>query len=153
MNNNLIEIKEFINAWRKKAFKFYLNEIDNFRKEYTKLNNLDYSLRKVKLYELSKVYNQIVRNLAFGYSDENLEKKLIKIINSEAEYKEKQLISRVNKVIGEIYNSKELYVGINGELNGYIIGEKGNCKIETIYAGGYNIQCLHYRTLIHKEKK
>lgn len=31
-----------------------------------------------------------------------------------------------------------------------IQGENGKCKIETIYAGGYNIQCLHYRVLVHK---
>ena len=60
------------------------------------------------------------------------------------------LIARVNKAVGIILEAKALYVGVNGELNGYIKGEDGTCKIETIYAGGYNIQCLHYRVLVKK---
>ena len=38
---------------------------------------------------------------------------------------------------------------LSENLNGYIIGTKGCCSIKTIGAGGYNIQCFHFRTLIH----
>ena len=98
-------------------------------------------------------YNGIVRELAFGYSDKAREERLLKIIENEAKNKEARLIARVNKEVGTIIGAKYLHVGVNGDLNGFIEGEKGTCKIETIYAGGYNIQCLHYRVLVKKVSK
>ena len=39
-----------------------------------------------------------------------------------------------------------------GDINGIIVGTEGKAKIQTIGAGGYNIQCFHFRTLIHEIK-
>ena len=39
---------------------------------------------------------------------------------------------------------------MNGEINGIAEGEKGRAKVETIGAGGYNIQCYHFRVLVNK---
>lgn len=34
-------------------------------------------------------------------------------------------------------------------INGIVRGERGACKVESIGAGGYNIQCWHIRVLVH----
>ncbi|MFB0831524.1 hypothetical protein ACEU2D_18215 [Brevibacillus laterosporus] len=60
------------------------------------------------------------------------------------------LIHRINDVVGTIEDASQLRVSQKGNLDGVITGEKGKAKIETIGAGGYNIQCFHYRTLVHK---
>lgn len=153
MENNLKEIKEFIKQWKTKAINYYHQAIEDYKKEYKELNekyplaNDDYKKEKRQLLEK---YNQIVVDLSSGYSPKDREERLLKIIEKEAATKEKTLIARVNKEVGSIIKALSLKVGVNGELNGTIKCENGTCKIETIYAGGYNIQCLHYRVLVHK---
>lgn len=79
------------------------------------------------------------------------ENKLNKVISQEKERKYKDLVKRVEAVVGTITNAENLHIGNqNGELNGYVEGTNGKCSVETISAGGYNIQCFHYRVLIHK---
>lgn len=51
---------------------------------------------------------------------------------------------------GNILDFTHIYSGVDGELNGFVVGDKGRFEVRTIYAGGYNIQRLHYRTLIRK---
>lgn len=77
-------------------------------------------------------------------TDEEIEKAL----DREVEAKRKNLIARVEDKVGEIKDAGGLYIGVNGELNGVVIGEKGKARVETIYAGGYNVQVLHYRVLV-----
>ena len=54
--------------------------------------------------------------------------------------------------VGTITDASALYIGPEGDINGYIVGTEGEAKIQTIGAGGYNIQCFHFRTLIHEYK-
>lgn len=72
----------------------------------------------------------------------------------EAEKKAKilDLMTRIEKITGKIVDAEYLKIGPKGDLEGIIIGEKGKAKINTIGAGGYNIQCYHFRTLIHEYK-
>lgn len=76
--------------------------------------------------------------------------KLAKDLTEEANRKYDFIIERTNAIVGEITDASGLKVGSKGDLNGYIIGTRGTAKIQTIGAGGYNIQCFHFRTLIHK---
>lgn len=63
------------------------------------------------------------------------------------------LYHRVKNVTGEVTD----WAGIGTEigthgftvLNGIVIGKEGRAKVESIYAGGYNIQRLHVRVLVH----
>lgn len=62
------------------------------------------------------------------------------------------LTQRIMKVVGRITDAGYLKIGPKGDINGYINGTEGKAKVETIGAGGYNIQCYHFRTLIHELK-
>lgn len=153
MENNLTEIREFINQWKERAIAYYHQEIENCKEDLNKAYSLPSSYEyKKAIAEIKERYTNLVIDLAKpgNYSPKAREEKLIKIINKEAETKERLLITRVNKEVGTIVKALNLKVSVNGELNGIIQGENGKCKIETIYAGGYNIQCLHYRVLVHK---
>lgn len=80
--------------------------------------------------------------------------KLNRILSDEKQGKYEDLINRVTAVVGEITDVSNLSIGRQqGELNGTIEGINGKCSVETIGAGGYNIQCFHYRVLIHKLTK
>ena len=154
MENNLKEIQEFINQWKVRAINYYHKAIEDYKKEYNEIDSKIFEMssddRNNAIRQLHEKYNGIVIDLAHGYAPKDREERLIKIIEREAKSKEQKLIARVNKAVGTIIKAENLYDGVNGELNGIIQGTNGTCKIETIYAGGYNIQCLHYRVLIHE---
>jgi hypothetical protein len=60
------------------------------------------------------------------------------------------IIERTNAIVGQITDASDLKIGAKHDLNGYILGTRGRAKVQTIDAGGYNIQCYHFRTLIHE---
>lgn len=60
------------------------------------------------------------------------------------------IIERTNAIVGQITDASNLKIGAKHDLNGFIIGTRGTAKVQTIDAGGYNIQCYHFRTLINK---
>lgn len=70
------------------------------------------------------------------------------VLNKEVAHKRKNFIAKVEKKAGEIVDASGLTIGVDGSINGYVVGTKKKVHVETIYAGGYNIQCLHYRLLV-----
>lgn len=85
--------------------------------------------------------------LARKFDPEWLEKE----IEQEKNNKLIDLMNRVSSITGIITDASYLTIK-EGNLNGYIIGQDGKAEVETIGAGGWNIQCYHYRTLIKKIK-
>lgn len=77
---------------------------------------------------------------------------LEKTLEQDKRAKMLDLVQRINAVVGTITDASSLQVSAKGNLDGFIVGEKGKARIETISAGGYNIQCFHYRTLVHPIK-
>lgn len=63
------------------------------------------------------------------------------------------LIYRVRSITGEItdWSNVRASAGTGGftVLNGYVVGKEGRACVESILAGGYNIQRLHIRVLVH----
>jgi hypothetical protein len=81
-------------------------------------------------------------------SKENLTDELNKILDKEVANKKAKLIARVEKKAGKIIDASLMTIGNDGSLNGYITGKIMKVHVHTIYAGGYNIQCLHFRVLV-----
>lgn len=167
--NFLTEWEEKTINWYKENSKKYLelkeNEKENFniykisdkgKKDYEIIckyhkYSKDYYFEsewKKEYYSNISVFTKQITNCYYKTIDEEL---LNKTIAKEKLDKYFNLIEKVTKIVGEITNASYLSIGNQkGELNGIITGSKGKCRIETISAGGYNIQCFHYRVLIHK---
>lgn len=159
------EEKEMVHNLRKKVTRYYLEasrpeeiEYETARetfhckcngyyekKEYTnRWGKTDYTHVKVRdgEYEWLRPYN--------GESTmEDALKKLEKDLTQEWNRKYDFIIERTNAIVGTITDAGNLHVGSKGDLNGNIIGTKGIASVQTIGAGGYNIQCFHFRTLIN----
>ena len=139
-----------------------LNEYDKARKAlYCKLNGYkekrefinhwgkqDYADVKVRDGEWEHLRSYSVRCQTLDDALTMLEKDLEQEKNAKYDF----IIQRVNKIVGQIIDAYGLRVGVNGELNGIIIGTKGKASVETIGAGGYRVQCFHYRVLISEVK-
>lgn len=76
---------------------------------------------------------------------------LNKMLDYDVKVKREMFIKRIMEVIGEIKDLSDLKIRC-GELNGIAKGVKCNAKVETIGAGGYNIQCYHFRVLVNTIK-
>lgn len=87
------------------------------------------------------------------YLGEEGDAKLRKLLKIHAEAMYDDIIARSNRIVGQITDASDLRVGEKGELNGIVVGTNGKAKIQTISAGGYNIQCFHFRTLINEVRE
>jgi hypothetical protein len=73
-----------------------------------------------------------------------------KQINDMYDLMLKELIWMIKDNVGDVERVSSLQSNANRGFDCTIKGSKGIVNINTILAGGYNKQCLHYRTLIHK---
>ena len=88
-----------------------------------------------------RVYERYVKY----WTDEDAKKDA----HSKAESDVKRLYLRIEKITGSKIAACHLRFN-NGELNGTVKGTEGTANVNTIIAGGYNIQCRHFRTLVKK---
>lgn len=173
-SRNIPAIVEFLEGWKQRVSGYYHEEFERFlvaREEWHKVNreNCDWhnhgawKLCKENPEEYKRIENEYREKrkayetrwkFIFDYVERDTfnEDKFQKMLNREADAKYDFIIERTNAIVGTITDASNLYIGAKGDLNGFIIGEKGTAKVETIGAGGYNIQCFHFRTLIHKMK-
>lgn len=71
-----------------------------------------------------------------------------KVFLHDLDVRYKKIEQAVKEKAGENIDTVELDRNFNQGLDGWISGDKGTIQFQTILAGGYNIQRLHYRTII-----
>lgn len=93
-------------------------------------------------------------NKKWSYSRrEELDRPVESIIASQEREAEMFIVDLYNRVVAVTGNVTDWWSGIRfvgKALNGVVVGQNGIARVETILAGGYNIQRLHYRVLVHK---
>ena len=129
---------DLANLWPRKDVDAFLSE-----------RGLEYRQIQKKLNEFG---DQITFKLLEIRDDQEREAWLEKAMEEEKRAKLIDLIGRIMGTVGTITDAAALHIGPEGDINGYIVGTEGKAKIQTIGAGGYNIQCFHFRTLIHEMK-
>lgn len=116
-------------------------DVDKFLEE----RGLGYFQKQKKLKDFG---DRIIFKMDEIRNEQEREMWLDKTIEEEKGAKLLDLIGRIMGVVGTITDVSALTIGADGDINGYIVGTEGKAKIQTIGAGGYNIQCFHFRTLI-----
>lgn len=168
-------ILEFLEGWKEQVKKFYERHVGDWivtlQKYYEEDHkfcewcNHNWSARKDK--ELMKQMEAPKKkakahHAMFNYLDRYMERKngeyhlnmelLQKDLDKEANMKYYFIVERTNRIVGQITDASNLSIGNKGDLNGFILGTRGTAKVQTIGAGGWNIQCYHFRTLINEMK-
>ena len=168
---------EFLNFWKEKVADFYRKERTGEDRSRMKQAVLDANAafnaqrnqreywyateeqRKIEDalwedYEKKKdAYNDRFKMILFWESKGDFEVEMEKTLQQEWEQKYDRLVADVTREVGTIKDCKGLTVSDRGELNGVVIGENGKAAITTFVAGGWNIQCAHYRCRITKLKE
>lgn len=121
---------ELENSWNKNSFYWR----DLYRSEYKKMD-----------------YKQFVTEYGYhAYKERYLTDEQIKRKNKVAAQSYIiDLVNRVKAKVGTITDYSGIQLDSNGKsLNGTVKGTNGSAYVETIIAGGWNIQRLHLRTLV-----
>lgn len=164
----IAEIRKSLETYRKQLAgeaeneEIFLKEIpESMKRMQTELVEVWDAWDTKRRDELKAYYN------AYGWSefhkkynryDMDFKDKTDEQIHKDNERDAKSLImdlyKRVKGITGEVTDWSGIHteVGTWGftVLNGLVKGKEGTCKVESILAGGYNIQRLHVRVLTHE---
>ena len=166
---NIPVITQFLNDWEERMVKYFLDEYIKYegaRDQYNiedkmlcdEYNSCRDAAKRKKISGAMKEHSEKFRQAwshvtAFDHGNKSWEETMRSDIAKEKDDKYDSLIERVTHITGKITDASNLRIGHKGDINGYIIGENGKASVNTIDAGGYNIQCYHFRTLVHKMDK
>ena len=170
--NNMEKIPaiwNFLQEWRKQAYEYFVENIKLYAKlkaeqedKWTEYKETDeyktrltmYSGRSGEYHIKSKwreeYYSPIhrVTEDVYTYNGKWDDVKLNKILDKDVQNKYNDFVNRITEKAGNIVDASNLKIAENGIINGFVQGDKNRVKVETITAGGYNIQILHYRVLV-----
>lgn len=99
-------------------------------------------------------YREFIRTYSFSAYDfmSKTEKQIHDSNVQDSKFFIIDLYNRIKDITGEVTDWSNIYLDQGNTfpvLTGYVKGKEGNAKVESILAGGYNIQRLHIRTLVH----
>lgn len=173
-SRNVPAITQFLTEWKRKATEWYMHEYELYlvakeefkakRKEHaynTYVNDWQWKRdHREEWKAIDKDYDHIcaVFSRHWSHVERLIDRKIPYTEMLEAmltlEYNRKYdlLLKEVIAITGEITDASYLHVAENGDLNGWIIGKKGTADVNTFSAGGWNIQCYHYRTRVTRKK-
>lgn len=137
--------------------------LDNWNNyDFWKQQQIKADLRKEPDWRDRENYRQFQRNMiekwGRGYYDFAYlpHEKIIKSNTKAVDTLILNLVTRTVEIAGTIKDAKHLILDRDNNgyaiINGLVIGEKGKAKVESIGAGGYNIQRYHIRVLIKEVK-
>lgn len=128
MTINVIE--QFIQVWEQKANEYYKGILE-----------IPYETR------VSMVRKGEMTKSDLQFTTHQTANSLAKEIKLEASKRLAKLYKQINAKVGDIVEC-DLETNKNNGFDGVIVGTEATANIHTVLAGGDNIQCLHYRTLI-----
>lgn len=153
MNNNLKPIDQLLDNWKASL----TEQVPALYKQYQKKAKAIWHDPELDGYNKLKAQADLKSSCGkmvvdHGYDSVYDPVKFATFLNKEASCKKADIIDRCNDKAGGIDEVEWTYIGPDGRINGIISGPKGRFSIKSIFAGGYNIQCLHVRVLVHKLK-
>lgn len=176
MKINYNTIDTFLEDWKIKAREYYVSKVNEYTQLWdkyktalvkyeqaggmtgTESDQLKTAHNNLKDYENNPPYSKsifrIIDNMYWAKKYNRL-CPLENVLNKEVANKKATFIARIEKKAGVIKNVN-LYIGVDGSINGEVIGDKNVVSVYSIIAGGWNIQIAHYRVLvkiINKESK
>lgn len=169
-SRNVEALVTFLEMWKGRAIEWFTSEhtkylaaLEEYRiknKEFCDTFNsrAKLGLNNEEIKQLEYIHREYRRAFQsrwshvtqFNHGTRTWEENLERDIEIEKNRKYDDIIERTNSIVGRITDASNLKVGQKGDLNGVIVGDRGSARVETIGAGGWNIQCYHFRTLIHK---
>jgi hypothetical protein len=145
-------LKEFIEMCGEKQYAYLVNYNKKLQEKWNEYYKLDreacnlWNTGKRAEYEVKAKEARNSKPKAFVRSDEQIKDDVARWKENES----RLMAERIKTEFGEVI-STNFYLGDDGNVNGIIRGTKKTARIETIFAGGYNIQCLHTRLLVHEK--
>ena len=121
---------------------------DNLEEEFyeSQIRRRDFLREEYKKLE----YSAFIRKYHGAYGEMlQTDSEIEKDAKMSAEYFVEDIWRRTREEIGEMTDFSNVHVSGHA-LNGVFVGTEGKCSVETIVAGGYNIQREHLRAIIHK---
>jgi len=133
-------MNEFFEKWEQETIKWF----EEMKTKCQEIGN--YKFSKEYKNSLSKQNMELIRFVPID-DIQGMPKGIKSIIAEDMEIKKATIYAKVINKVGNILEVN-LHGGEDGTPNGTIKGENGMVTISTIVAGGYNVQCLHYRVLV-----
>lgn len=165
-------IEEFLLNWKRDVTNIIIDNIDVVDSYYALIHKRNSQFINMSRSEKESIQSEIeelksgIYPLTFLVYNERLDghidlTKLSNELDKEVENKYWNMVKTVESKTGKIIDASDLSIGIDGNLNGIIVGESGKVRVSTILAGGYNQnvivnvkhgQILHHRLIVKKIK-